>query len=146
MFPGIGLGLFAGEDIIVPNNCSEDDLPELFPFSGPKYTIKDWVCISRQCPTYTYYGMRLDVMRPFSMMDGYPPRTGNIAGYVNSVFQLQPPIKPNVEWVECVKQPKHPRMAGSIHNYVMTYAIQTIRAGDEILADYDPRRYRDRNR
>lgn len=137
LLPGIGLGLFACEDILVPPHCDPIDYPELFPYAGPRYSRGSWLTLSRQCPTYTYYGMKIDLVPAFWMMDGYPPRTGNLAGYINSSFGVG---FPNAEWVEVTG--RHRRMCHSVRHYIMTFATRTIHAGDEVLVSYDPRRNR----
>jgi len=136
--PNIGLGLYATTNIIVPTGCHKSQLPELFPYAGPRYKRGNWLTLARQCPTYKAYGMKLDITPPFYMLDGYLKRTGNLAGYINSLFGIEPQIQPNIEWVESINKPKHPRMKGKCHSYVMTYATQTIHARDELLASYNP--------
>jgi hypothetical protein len=86
--------------------------------------------------------MRLDITPPFFMLDGYPPRIGNIVGYINNSYELEPPIEHNVEYVECIKKPRHPCMHPKIQSYVMVHATHTIHARDEILARYYPWRNR----
>jgi hypothetical protein len=134
---GVGLGLFVLVDVHVDACCPPDDRPELLPFYGPKYSALAWRILSRQCPTYSRYGISLKGDPRFTQMDGYPPRTGNISGYINSTRRLRRQgFYPNAEWVEHVHT-QHPRMDVRCTHYIMTHATRTIRAGDEILVDYD---------
>ena len=134
----VGLGLFAMDTIIVPSSAIEDR-PALFPFCGPMYSARDWNLLSRQCSTYGRYGICIDLHPTCRFIDGYPARTGNLAGYINSPsgFWVER-TTPNAEWVECT----HPcvELGPGITHYVMTYATRTIRSGEEILVAYTPRR------
>ncbi|CAM6101322.1 unnamed protein product [Calypogeia fissa] len=75
-------------------------------------------------------------------MDGYPTRTGNLAGFINSCRgYVQRGIQPNAEWVEYIPgSSQYPRMTPQYTHYVLTHATRTIQAGDEILVDYEWRR------
>lgn len=138
--PHSGLGLFAMDDIVVPDGCTPEDQPELFPFHGPTYSHSHWRILSRQCATFGRYGIKVDLRPGRAFMDGYPPRTGNLAGYINSTRgHVRDGVRPNAEWVEYYPG-HHPRMGGSLTHFVITHAIRTIRVGDEILVDYDFRR------
>lgn len=135
--PHTGLGLFAMDDILVPDGCIPDDRPELFPFHGPTYSHSHWRILSRQCPTFGRYGIKVDLRQEKAFMDGYPPRTGNLAGYINSTRGLlRGGMLPNAEWVEYFPG-HHARMETRVTHFVITHATRTIRAGDEILVDYD---------
>ena len=134
----VGLGVFAMETIHVRSTAIEDR-PALFPFCGPMYSARDWNLLSRQCSTYGRYGICIDLHPTCRFIDGYPPRTGNLAGYINSPLGFwEPPRQPNAEWVECT----HPcaELGPGITHYVMTNATRTIRSGEEIYVAYTPRR------
>jgi hypothetical protein len=134
------LGLFAMEDIVVPDGCLPEERPELFPFHGPTYSHSHWRILSRQCPTFGRYGIKVDLRSEKAFMDGYPPRTGNLAGYINSTRgHVRDGVHPNAEWVEYFPG-HHPLIAPTLTQFVITHAIRTIRAGDEILVDYEFRR------
>jgi hypothetical protein len=126
-----GLGLFAGSDITVPLGGRV----ELFPFYGPRYSHSDWLVLSRQCRTFGRYGLRVLHHPGYAFMDGYPPRTGCFAGYINSSRNLGKTIFPNAEWEE-VEDP-HKWIDHRVIHYVMTVAIASIRRGEEVLVDYD---------
>jgi hypothetical protein len=85
----VGLGLFILVDVHVDPGCPQDDLPELLPFYGPKYSALAWRILSRQCPTYSRYGIALKGDPRFTQMDGFPARIGNISGYINSTRRLR---------------------------------------------------------
>ena len=87
--PSVGLGLFACEDIIVPEEHlrTPDHRVELFPFYGPKYLAQSWRILSRQCPTFSRYGIVIKGDPRYTQIDGFPPRTGNLAGYINSTLR-----------------------------------------------------------
>ena len=134
--PDIGLGLFACEDVIVPPDCALEDRPELFPFYGPIYSAHHWLVLSRACPTFGAYGLKVDLIPGRAFMDGYPPCTRNLAGYINNTKGFRRGgCEPNVEWVECTRP--HPRIHHRLRQYAITHATRTIRVGDEILRDYD---------
>lgn len=134
----IGLGLFAMDTIRVRGTAIEDR-PALFPFCGPMYSARDWNLLSRQCSTYGRYGICIDLHPTCRFIDGYPPRTGNLSGYINSPsgFWVNE-VTPNAEWVECTVPCEE--LGPSIPHYVMTYATRTIFSGEEIYVSYTPRR------
>lgn len=135
-----GLGLFALMDIIVPDGCPPDGRPALFPFYGPKYGDSHWQILSRQCPTFGRYGLRITGDRRYSFVDGYPPRTSNPAGYINSCRgHVWQGVLPNAEWHEYYRS-CHQFISPRCTHYVLTHALTTIRQGDEILVDYEWRR------
>ncbi len=136
--PDVGLGVFALDTITVLLDDIQDR-PALFPFCGPMYSSRDWNLLSRQCSSYGRYGCSIDLHPTCRFIDGYPPRTGNLAGYINSPSGFWEGRRlPNAEWVECT----HPCLAlgPDITHYVMTYATRTIRSGEEIFVAYTPRR------
>ena len=136
--PDVGFGVFATDTIRVRGHDIQDR-PPLFPFCGPMYSAGDWNLLSRQCSSYGRYGLCIDLHPTCRFIDGYPPRTRNLAGYINSPSGFwEPPRQPNAEWVECT----HPcaELGPGITHYVMTYATRTIRSGEEILVAYTPRR------
>jgi hypothetical protein len=139
----MGLGVFAMEDIVVSDHCPVHLRPDLFPFSGVMYSRYEWGVLSRQCSTFGRYalGLRHDPST-YAFLDGYPPRAGGLAGYINSSTglsrRLGRPMSANAEWVEIVAG--HRLVDPSIQYFVMTCATRTIRAGDEILVDYTWRR------
>jgi hypothetical protein len=51
---GIGYGLFACEDIDVPNHLGHDMqyAPALFPYAGPIYSTRAWKLLLSQAPTW----------------------------------------------------------------------------------------------
>lgn len=133
----VGLGLFSLSDIIVREGCPPTEYPELFPFYGPRYSAAAWRILTRQCPTFSRYGIAIKGDPRFSQIDGYPGRTGNLAGYINSTTRSRRHgFRPNAEWVEYIGQ-VHPRLPSRITQFVITHAIISIRAGDEIFVDYD---------
>lgn len=133
----VGLGLFALSDIVVPDGCHEDDRPALFPFYGPKYGEKAWRILSRQCPTFGRYGLRIKADPRWAFLDGYPLRTSNMAGYINSCRgRIRQGVLPNAEWHEYFRS-SHELIAPRYTHYVLTHATRTIRAGEELLVDYD---------
>jgi hypothetical protein len=136
--PDVGLGVFAIDTIRVPSDDIRDR-PALFPFCGPMYSAGDWNLLSRQCASYGRYGISIDLHPTCRFIDGYPHRTGNLAGYINSPsgFWVDK-VTPNAEWVECTGP--CPELGPGISHYVMTYATRTIRSGEEILVAYTPRR------
>ena len=136
--PDVGFGVFATDTIRVRGHDIQDR-PALFPFCGPMYSAGDWNLLSRQCSSYGRYGISIDLHPTCRFIDGYPLRTGNLAGYINSPSGFwETSRQPNAEWVECT----HPcvELGPSITHYVMTYATRTIRSGEEILVAYTPRR------
>jgi hypothetical protein len=138
--PDAGMGLFACDDIVVPDGCTPEDHPVLFPFHGPKYGDSAWRILSRQCPTFGRYALHIDLDPRWSFIDGYPPRTSNVAGYINSCRgRVRQGTLPNAEWVEYVDH-THPLIPAKYSHFVLTHAIRSIAAGDEILVDYDWRR------
>ncbi len=93
--------------------------------------------MSRQCPTFGRYALRIDLDPRWSFIDGYPSRTGNVAGYINSCRgSIRQGNLPNAEWVEYV-QHTHPLIVERYSYFVLTHAMRTIRAGDEIFVDYE---------
>ena len=132
-----GLGLFACVDIHVAPDCLEVDLPELFPFHGPSYSLSSWSILSRACKTYPRYGLLCARTPETRMIDGYPERTGNIAGYINSSIGPSGAYlgEANAEWVEGLGP--HRMMDTRIRHHVITVATRTIRRGDEILISYE---------
>lgn len=145
--PHVGLGLFSLQDIEVPEDCPHDSLPALLPFCGPMYCSRSWNILSRQCPTYGRYGLRIRG-RPaagfrgrrmvYDQMDGYPYRTGNLVGFVNSTRRCRRVgVMPNAEWVEFYDHAAFPPLQNCMTHFVVTFATRTIRAGEEIFVDYD---------
>lgn len=150
--PEVGLGLFALEDIVVPPRpfqCSCYDGEYLFPYIGPVYSSKSWKILTRQHPSWAVYALKMNsdpdelIVRPehCRMIDGDPIRSGNIAGYINSCQgprggQRRPPIEPNVEWVQVFGSPCNEYCHTQMDDHIMTVAIRTIRAGDELICDY----------
>lgn len=140
--PEVGLGVFSLQTITVPLGTPPSDRPVLFPFCGPMYTAYDWGLLSRQCSSYGRYGIAMDLHPTFRFVDGYPQRTGNLAGYINSPSGFRARgRKANVEWVECTagSSDEHAHRLRQ-ENYILTCAIRTIQAGEELLASYSPRR------
>ncbi|CAM6101687.1 unnamed protein product [Calypogeia fissa] len=139
--PAVGLGLFCLDDIIV-DDASVYERPQLLPFYGPKYSERSCRILSRQCPTFGRYAIGVNADARYSQMNGYPTRTGNLVGFINSCRgHVRRGIQPNAEWVEYIPgSSQHPRMTPQYTQYVLTHATRTIRAGDEILVDYEWRR------
>ncbi|CAM6082854.1 unnamed protein product [Calypogeia fissa] len=140
--PPVGLGLFFLDDIIVDDLASVHERPQLLPFYGQKYSERSWRILSRQCPSFGRYAIAVNADAHYSQMDGYPPRTGNLAGFINSFRgHVRRGFQPNAEWVEYIPgTSQHPRMTPQYTHYVLTHATRTIRVGDEILVDYEWRR------
>ena len=137
--PDMGLSVFSVDDIIVPHGCARAHLPELFPFSGPMYSDSHWRSLSRQCSSFGRYALRVRHNNPIEQfIDGFPGRVGGLAGYVNSSRGLGRSYPPNAEWVEHIRG--HRLCHLSVQHVVVTVAIRSIRAGDEILVDYPWRR------
>ena len=61
IFPEMGLGVFACEDIVVPEFQTRFKRwpVDLFPFMGPYYDPSSWRVLSRQCGSFGRYGMHL---------------------------------------------------------------------------------------
>lgn len=70
-------------------------------------------------------------------IDGDPVRYPNIAGYINSTQGTKPKRSPNVEWVTVSGTPPEPFNGKQVDDHIMTVAVKHIRAGDELLCDYD---------
>jgi hypothetical protein len=103
------------------------------------YSARDWNMLSRQCSSYGRYGISIDLHPTCRFIDGYPPRTGNLAGYINSPSGYwESRYSPNAEWVECTGP--CPELGPDITHYVMTCATRTIMSGEEIFVAYSPRR------
>ena len=162
--PDMGLGLFALQDIIV---SSEDPSPELFPFCGPYYLWGKWSVITKAAPSFAKYSLSADAYPrsdgstvprgELRMIDGDPVRSCNIAGYINSskiprrLKDEMPTLVPNVEWIFCDGAPKRPDKLGTpatarrgapatstpMPFHILTVALKTIRAGEELLCKYD---------
>ncbi|CAM6082608.1 unnamed protein product [Calypogeia fissa] len=142
----IGYGLFALEDIEVPSKPWRGgyDGESLFPYIGAVYSSKNWNILVRQHPSWAVYALRMNsdsdelLMRPWHcrMVDGDPVRSSNLAGYINSTQGRGRVLEPNVEWVQVFGPPHPPYFVQHMDDHIMTVAIRTIRAGEELLCDY----------
>ena len=139
IFPEMGLGVFACEDIVLPLGCPPEEFPELFPFSGPMYDDSHWRTLSRQCHTFGRYALRVKHNNPHVVfVDGYPPRAGGVAGYINSSKglsrRLGRPISANAQFIEHIAG--HRLCSPTIQHVPMVVATRSISAGEEILVHY----------
>ena len=71
------------------------------------------------------------------MIDGDPVRNGNLAGYINSTVGRGRGYEPNVEWIQAFGPPREPYFVKHMDDHVMIVVVRTIRAGDELLCEYD---------
>ena len=69
-------------------------------------------------------------------IDGDPMRSNNISAFINSVKGTKK--MPNVEWVHM--EGPHKRFTHFMEVSIITVAIRTIKAGDEIFCNYDFRK------
>lgn len=139
-----GLGVFACEDIVVPDPCPLDGVP-LFPYCGSVYGTSEWNRILSQCPAWKVYQLDMDryagsTVRhsQIKIVDGDPIRSSNIAGYINSSLGTRPKRMKNIEWLQFDGPPLHPPypMRANMAGHIMTSAIRTIRAGEELFTSY----------
>ncbi len=143
--PDMGLGVFACEDIDVPSHLGAEMqyAPALFPYCGTVYTSRHWRTLVRANPSWKVYQLDMDCWPGSHKMDehsrtidGDPVRSANLAGYINSSWNTRPPRRANVEWVTVEGSPGPPFDGRHVDDHVMTVAILPIRAGDEILCEY----------
>lgn len=143
-----GKGVFACEDIHVELPLARgEDGPHLFPYIGSVYTGRAWKTLVAQHPSWRVYQLDMDTFpecmkRPTHarIIDGDPVRCGNIAGYINSVQGGKGKslnIEPNVEWVQFAGSPSLEYCLKNMDDHIMTVATRTIRAGEELLCDYE---------
>jgi hypothetical protein len=139
---GMGLGLFACEDILVVPGSYVD----LFPFLGTTYRETSWGILKPHIPHIREYGLTIKTNTQFNItapryVDGCPKRSSNIAGYINSNrgFESRRP-KTNVQFHVRLGPPTGFYVTGRIPCalHVMTVAHTNINEGDEVLAGYDP--------
>lgn len=146
---GCGLGVYACEDIHVDTPLAKDqDGPHLFPYIGPVYLRRHWKSLLAEQPSWSVYQLDMDTFpgsmsKPYHtrVIDGDPVRCGNIAGYINSIKSTKPKKRPNVEWIQIDGPPPPPYCTKHMDDHIMTVAIRSIAAGEELFCDYawDPR-------
>ena len=133
----MGRGLFAGEDIIVP----EHGYVPLFSYFGPYYLFIEWHRLSKAIPQMKIWGLKINFfevgvkkLKPqrLTYCDRDPDIYGNVVGFINSTFNE--PMDPNVKWEE--NHDGYPGLHPTIHDFVLTIAVKTIHAGEELFAYY----------
>jgi len=137
--PAAGLSLFAAEDIVVREMRSGlVSNVYLFPYCGPLYQHIEWEMLVLEWPQIKTYslcsnGQTCGHFTRQQYIDGSPLYTWCIAAYMNSGVFNQSTV--NVEWEESYEH--HPKIhKDSKLPHVWTVAIRSIRAGEELFANY----------
>ncbi|CAK9221513.1 unnamed protein product [Sphagnum troendelagicum] len=135
----------AVQDIIVEDSAScHREGPTLFPYGGPIYKRRHWNRILTQHPEWKTFALEMDTFagstRRYSdgrVIDGDPIRSGNIAGFMNSMVGTQPKRRANCEWVFVEGPPPAPYGQTYHEDHCLVIATRTIRSGDELFTHYE---------
>ncbi|CAM6010538.1 unnamed protein product [Sphagnum balticum] len=140
-----GYGVYACEDIIVEDSAScRREGPTLFPYGGPIYKRRHWNRILTQHPEWKTFALEMDTFASSTrrhsdgrVIDGNPIRSGNIAGFMNSMVGTQPKRRANCEWVFVEGPPPAPYGQTYHEDHCLVIATRTIRSGDELFTHYE---------
>ena len=125
-----GLGLFSMDGIKVSYN----KVSELMEYVGPCYDYKSWMHIVQYKKSMRRYALSANYIQQQDnnqsksvaiYIDGRPKATGNIVGFINSTRPGSTIKQPN-----CIFEARE-------GNRVFICAIKSIRAGEELLIDYN---------
>ena len=140
-----GHGLFIAQDLQVPPNSEVT----LMCFCGPIYEWGRWHQLVRYILSMSTYGMWLNAASLSDRgithaqgqrlyVDGRPYTQGNIAGLINSSRGRS--ARTNCTFVECENGHEPGYMSRDVPRYILVNATRSLRAGDELLANYGFRR------
>ena len=139
--PNEGRGLFIAQDLHVPPNLEVT----LMCFCGPIYGWGTWHSLAHYIPSMSTYGMCLNAVSLFARgktrskgqrlyIDERPYTQGNIAGLIKNSQGRSP--RTNCTSVECENGHEPGYMSRDVPRYILVNANRTLRAGDELLANY----------
>ena len=143
--PDGGRGLFIAQDLQVPPNSEVT----LMCFCGPIYEWGTWHSLAHYISSMSTYGMCLNAASLSARgithsqgqrlyIDERPYTQGNIAGLINSSRGRS--ARTNCTFVECENGHEPGYMSRDVPRYILVNASRTLRAGDELLANYGFRR------
>ncbi len=116
----------------------------MFPYGGPIYKRRHWNMILTQHPKWKTFALEMDTFagstrrhNDVRVIDGDPIRSGNIAGFINSIVGTHPKRRANCEWVFVEEPPPTPYGQTYHEDHCLVIAIRTIRSGDELFTHYE---------